>query len=47
MIADVELLPLPEWCSGCRGSLPRDMQNYARANVAHATASKDADNDTD
>ena len=37
MAADVELLPLPGWCQGCGESLPRDMQNYARANVSHAT----------
>lgn len=53
-MSNVELLPLPEWCldndwaryvlEGMTGTEFRNkMQDYARANVAHATAAKDAE----
>ena len=44
MTADIELLPLPSgWSSLRGGKLYSAMQDYARANVAHATAAKDAE----
>ena len=46
MTADIELLPLPELAServfGAKWD-DFDIQDYARANVAHATAEKDAE----
>jgi hypothetical protein len=41
MAADVELLPLPERFSFM--GWKTHMRDYARANVAHATAAKDAE----
>ena len=45
MTTETDLLPLPEWCQGCGESLPRDMQDYARANVEHAVAPLQAEID--
>jgi len=53
-MTDIKLLPLPEWMStfivpdegkevGCDHRLSALMKDYARANVAHATAAKDAE----
>lgn len=43
MTADVELLPLPEHMKAWARSLADDAQAYARANVEHHTAAKDAE----
>ena len=49
MTADIELLPLPESLYRIGGTDNDDawdadqMRDYARANVAHATAAKDAE----
>ena len=41
-MADVEVLPLPDW--GGAQIIPDNLiRDYARANVAHATAAKDAE----
>lgn len=41
-MADVEVLPLPDW--GGAQIIPDNLiRDYARANVAHFTAAKDAD----
>ena len=42
-MAGVELLPLPDWME-CLGQVSAGhIQDYARANVAHATAAKDTE----